>query len=278
LASLFWAVSIPNSSSRRLSFLKYLARATINLRCWRIPTQIERKRLRDAESQRCCLLRGLTRIPVLKSMQSVTEKASLGVAARKRENYYKSQSAIFRDTVMASRDFLPNGSQGYAESLYQRRCGVFGSHLTRRLLASPKGEGDHLRQFLVGNRGHLQENRRRSEAADCRRRPQGSWQTYDGDDGVRHGVSFGCQSRHRQGSYASGYRFLGGTYLAQNVLEAVRVNGVGRLLYTSGSGVYGEHADVAFSESFGPCLPISTYGASKLACEALIGAYCHMLG
>src|ERR1019366_10732489 len=66
--------------------------------------------------------------------------------------------------------------------------------------------------------------------------------------------------------------------LAQNVLEAIRVNGVRRLLYMSGSGVYGENATVAFSESYGPCIPISTYGASKLACEALIAAYCHMFG
>jgi len=33
---------------------------------------------------------------------------------------------------------------------------------------------------------------------------------------------------------------------------------------------------VAFTEDYGPCLPISTYGASKLACEALICAYSHM--
>ena len=31
-----------------------------------------------------------------------------------------------------------------------------------------------------------------------------------------------------------------------------------------------------FKESYGPCFPISTYGASKLACEALISSYCHM--
>jgi UDP-glucose 4-epimerase len=72
--------------------------------------------------------------------------------------------------------------------------------------------------------------------------------------------------------------FWEGTYLAQNVLEAMRVNGVGRILYASGSGVYGENAAVAFSEGYGPCFPISTYGASKLACEALISAYCHMFG
>lgn len=72
--------------------------------------------------------------------------------------------------------------------------------------------------------------------------------------------------------------FWEGTYLAQNVLEAMRVSGARRLLYTSGSGVYGENAAVAFREDHGPCVPISTYGASKLACEALIAAYVHMFG
>ena len=72
--------------------------------------------------------------------------------------------------------------------------------------------------------------------------------------------------------------FWEGTYLAQNVLEAMRVNGVRKILYTSGSGVYGENPAVAFAEDYGPCIPISTYGASKLACEGLIAAYCHMFG
>src|SRR5438270_9553307 len=70
--------------------------------------------------------------------------------------------------------------------------------------------------------------------------------------------------------------FWEGTYLTQNVLEAMRVNQVPKILYTSGSGVYGENPAVAFAEDYGPCVPISTYGASKLACEGLIAAYCHM--
>jgi UDP-glucose 4-epimerase len=70
--------------------------------------------------------------------------------------------------------------------------------------------------------------------------------------------------------------FWEGTYLTQNVLEAMRVNGVRKIIYTSGSGVYGENPEVAFAEDYGPCVPISTYGASKLACEGLIAAYCHM--
>ena len=70
--------------------------------------------------------------------------------------------------------------------------------------------------------------------------------------------------------------FWEGTFLAQNVLEAMRITGTRRIFYTSGSGVYGEDPEVAFPESYGPCEPISTYGASKLACEGLISAYCHM--
>lgn len=70
--------------------------------------------------------------------------------------------------------------------------------------------------------------------------------------------------------------FWEGTYLAQNVLEAMRRTGTAKIFYTSGSGVYGEDPDAAFAESYGPCKPISTYGASKLACESLISAYSHM--
>lgn len=72
--------------------------------------------------------------------------------------------------------------------------------------------------------------------------------------------------------------FWEGTYLAQNVLEAMRTNKVRKIIYTSGSGVYGDMPGVAFAETYGPCVPISTYGASKLACEGLIAAYCHMFG
>jgi UDP-glucose 4-epimerase len=72
--------------------------------------------------------------------------------------------------------------------------------------------------------------------------------------------------------------FWEGTYLTQNVLEAMRITGARKILYMSGSGVYGENPAVAFAEDYGPCVPISTYGASKLACEGLIAAYCHMFG
>jgi UDP-glucose 4-epimerase len=72
--------------------------------------------------------------------------------------------------------------------------------------------------------------------------------------------------------------FHAGTALTQLVLEAMRLNRVSKILFTSGSGVYGEDASMEFPEDHGPLLPISPYGASKLACEAMICAYCHMFG
>jgi UDP-glucose 4-epimerase len=72
--------------------------------------------------------------------------------------------------------------------------------------------------------------------------------------------------------------FWEGTYLTQNVVEAMRVSGVKQLTYSSGSGIYGDTGQTAVFEDFAPLLPISTYGASKLAGEAMICSYCHMFG
>lgn len=70
--------------------------------------------------------------------------------------------------------------------------------------------------------------------------------------------------------------FWEGTYLTNNVLEAMRKNNIKNLLYASGSGVYGDAKFIETDEDYSPQLPISTYGASKLSCEALISSYCYM--
>lgn len=72
--------------------------------------------------------------------------------------------------------------------------------------------------------------------------------------------------------------FYQGTLLTNNVVEAMRRAGVGQLLYASGSGVYGEPGPEPIREDDGPFRPVSTYGASKLAGEALIASYCAMFG
>ena len=52
-------------------------------------------------------------------------------------------------------------------------------------------------------------------------------------------------------------------------------NGVPNIAFTSTSTVYGEATTIPTPEEYGPLVPISLYGASKLACEALITSYSH---
>jgi UDP-glucose 4-epimerase len=66
------------------------------------------------------------------------------------------------------------------------------------------------------------------------------------------------------------------TIATHNVLEAMRATGIERLLFASTSAVYGEAPTIPTPEHMGPLLPISLYGAAKLACETLICAYCHI--
>src|SRR6516225_9775971 len=70
--------------------------------------------------------------------------------------------------------------------------------------------------------------------------------------------------------------FRQGTELTHLVVETMRQTGTRRILYASGSGVYGEIGAVEAREDHGPLVPVSTYGASKLAGEALIASYAHM--
>jgi len=60
-----------------------------------------------------------------------------------------------------------------------------------------------------------------------------------------------------------------------NLLEAMRINKQKNIVFTSTSTVYGEAEIIPTPENYGPLIPISLYGASKLACEALITSYCH---
>lgn len=55
-------------------------------------------------------------------------------------------------------------------------------------------------------------------------------------------------------------------------LEAARVLGVEHYHFASSSAVYGDFGDVIVHEDIGPLLPISNYGAMKLASEAQIRA------
>ena len=65
-----------------------------------------------------------------------------------------------------------------------------------------------------------------------------------------------------------------GTHL---VLEAMRINGASRIVFTSSATVYGEPDVFPTPESYAP-IQTSIYGASKLAAEAMIQAYGEYFG
>jgi UDP-glucose 4-epimerase len=57
-----------------------------------------------------------------------------------------------------------------------------------------------------------------------------------------------------------------------SVLQTMRRHHVARLVFASTSAIYGEASEL-LTENYGPLLPVSNYGAGKLASEAYISAF-----
>lgn len=68
------------------------------------------------------------------------------------------------------------------------------------------------------------------------------------------------------------------TVATHNVLESMRANGVAKIAFASTGSVYGEATVFPTPEDAPFPVQTSLYGASKLACEGLIGAYCEGFG
>lgn len=69
-----------------------------------------------------------------------------------------------------------------------------------------------------------------------------------------------------------------GTVVTYNVLESMRRHDVKKIIFSSTSAIYGEAKTMPTPEDYGPLFPISFYGASKLAGEALVSSFCHNFG
>jgi len=68
------------------------------------------------------------------------------------------------------------------------------------------------------------------------------------------------------------------TIATYNTLECARRNDIKTFVFSSTSTIYGRAKVLPTPEDYGPCLPISLYGASKLACEGLVSAYAELYG
>ena len=155
-------------------------------------------------------------------------------------------------------------------------AGFIGSHWVNHLLDRTPASVTVFDNFSTGRRWHFGDRvhdprltiiEADGRDADALRRAM------PGHDIVYH---FAANSDIARAQTDPSIDFNNGTVPMNNVLEAMRQTGVKRIVFTSGSGVYGEVSSVPVAERYDRMIPVSTYGACKLACESLVSAYSFM--
>lgn len=154
-------------------------------------------------------------------------------------------------------------------------AGFIGSHLTDRLVE--RGPVTLYDNLSVGRRdfvaAHLDAGRAtliEADVLDLERLTE----AMAGHDLVVH---LAANPEARWGLSRTRLDLEQGTIATYNVLEAMRRAKVGKLVFSSSGTVYGETPRRCAEGDLG-ALPISLYGASKLAGEALISAYVECFG
>lgn len=152
-------------------------------------------------------------------------------------------------------------------------AGFIGSHLVDRLIKVGKvtvydnlssGRRDFVQHHLGRNSFQLIE----ADLLDFDTLNQ----TIVGHDVVFH---LAANPEARQGAQDTKLDLEQKTVATYNVLEAMRLNGIKKIVFASSGTIYGETPVIPLPEDYGPVLPISLYGAGKLAGEGLISAFCH---
>ena len=158
-------------------------------------------------------------------------------------------------------------------------AGFIGSHFCDRLLGDPEIAAVTIYDNFSSGREwhyaqHLEDPRFRVVRGDVKELP--SLKTaMEGHDTVIHLASNPDIAR---AATEPDIDFREGTLLTNHVVEAMRLSGARTILYASGSGIYRDLGETEAHEDHGPIIPVSTYGASKLAGEALISSYSFMFG
>jgi UDP-glucose 4-epimerase len=154
-------------------------------------------------------------------------------------------------------------------------AGFIGSHLCDLLVE--RGPVTLYDNLSVGSRAfverHLESGRATLIEADALDLPRLT-EAVAGHDLVVH---LGANPEARWGLERTRLDLEQGTIATYNVLEAMRRAGVKKLIFSSSGTVYGDTPRVCAEGDLGE-LPISLYGASKFAGEALISAFVECFG
>ena len=155
-------------------------------------------------------------------------------------------------------------------------AGFIGSHLVDKLVAQGN-EVLVLDSLCAGRREtiarHIDDHKVRFVQMDLL---EDGWQQHlEGADRLFHLAADPDVRQSAVNPYPAMQNNIMATY---RVLEAMRQYTIPELIFTSTSTVYGDASIIPTPEDYTPLEPISVYGASKLACEALISSYCHSFG
>ena len=154
-------------------------------------------------------------------------------------------------------------------------AGFIGSHLVDRLVA--RGEVTIFDNLSIGKRefvgGHLESGRAKLVVGDALDL-EALKAAIPGHDVVFH---LAANPEARWGLERTRLDLEQGTIATYNALEAARLAGVKKFVFSSSGTVYGNTSKACAETELGG-LPISLYGASKLAGESLIAAYCECFG
>ena len=153
-------------------------------------------------------------------------------------------------------------------------AGFIGSHLVDHLLAVGEevvcvdnfllGKKEYLSDALVNKNFQLREfDLLDLDTLDCLFREQNF-------DIVYH---LAANSDIQQGYEDINVDYKNTFLSTYNILCCMKKNNVKEIAFASSSAIYGNHTDI-LKEDSGPLMPISNYGAAKLASEAYISSFC----
>lgn len=155
-------------------------------------------------------------------------------------------------------------------------AGFIGSHIVDRLLS--KGHDvvciDNFRTGKRENITHNMRNKNFELVINDLKNIETLVDIFKGSEAVFH---FAANADIRGGVEDTKRDLELNTIVTYNVLEGMRLGKVEKIVFASSSAVYGEPELFPTPEDYHLVIT-SLYGASKLACEALISAYCHSFG
>lgn len=157
-------------------------------------------------------------------------------------------------------------------------AGFIGSNMVDRLLREPENEVVVYDDFSTGRREFLEDALKisrfeliKGDTLDL----ESLTSAMKGCDFVFH---FAANADVRMGCEHPRKDLEQNTIATYNVLEAMRSNGITRIAFSSTGSVYGEAKVIPTPETAPFPIQTSLYGASKVAGEGLIAAYCEGFG